>query len=168
MPEIDHIGVRKGLLRQHERTIGKYVFDGTLIYSATRLNEVSSRILSCQSRWSQSRWSQSQSWSWKLLGRRPVLVTSGGFWGLPGSSQRPHPHGQPVGRKFEGWSWRCLRPHPHGGGAGTARRPDLSRSTRSRSIKCSSDSFFFIRFFWQIHFQFFLLVKLVVRRGVTI
>ena len=40
VPDIDHIGVRKGLLRQHERTIGKYVFDGTLIYSATRLKEV--------------------------------------------------------------------------------------------------------------------------------
>ncbi|XP_046439550.1 piwi-like protein Siwi [Daphnia pulex] len=36
-PEIDHPGVKKALIRVHERTLGKYVFDGTLLYNTTRL-----------------------------------------------------------------------------------------------------------------------------------
>jgi aubergine-like protein len=39
-PEIDHPGVKKALIRVHERTLGKYVFDGTLLYNTTRLAQV--------------------------------------------------------------------------------------------------------------------------------
>lgn len=40
-PEIDHPGVKKALIRVHEKTLGKYVFDGTLLYNTTRLAQVS-------------------------------------------------------------------------------------------------------------------------------
>ncbi|EFX83177.1 Aubergine/Piwi-like protein copy E [Daphnia pulex] len=36
-PEIDHPGVKKALIRVHEQMIGKYIFDGTLLYNTTRL-----------------------------------------------------------------------------------------------------------------------------------
>lgn len=40
LPDIDHIGVRKSLLRNHEAALGKYLFDGTLLYNITRLPQV--------------------------------------------------------------------------------------------------------------------------------
>jgi len=36
-PDVDHIGVRKALIRVHENVLGKYLFDGTLLYNVTRL-----------------------------------------------------------------------------------------------------------------------------------
>ncbi len=36
-PEVDHQGVRKALVRNHEALLGKYVFDGTLLYNTNRL-----------------------------------------------------------------------------------------------------------------------------------
>ncbi|XP_057373968.1 piwi-like protein Siwi [Daphnia carinata] len=36
-PEIDHPGVRKALVRVHEPRLGKYIFDGTLLYNTIRL-----------------------------------------------------------------------------------------------------------------------------------
>lgn len=41
VPDVDHIGLRKALLRVHEATLGKYLFDGTLLYNVTRLAQVS-------------------------------------------------------------------------------------------------------------------------------
>ena len=41
-PDIDHTGVRKAMLKQLEAKIGKYIFDGTLLYCTKRLPEVSS------------------------------------------------------------------------------------------------------------------------------
>ena len=41
LPEVDHIGVRKALLRQHQTALGKYLFDGTLLYGIVRLPQVS-------------------------------------------------------------------------------------------------------------------------------
>lgn len=40
LPDIDHIGVRKALLRNHEAALGKYLFDGTLLYNTNRLPQV--------------------------------------------------------------------------------------------------------------------------------
>ena len=40
VPDIDHMGVRKALVRQHESKIGKYIFDGTLLYCVKRMAEV--------------------------------------------------------------------------------------------------------------------------------
>lgn len=40
-PEVDHPGVRKALVRVHEPTLGKYIFDGTLLYNTIRLTQVS-------------------------------------------------------------------------------------------------------------------------------
>ena len=40
LPEVDHIGVRKALLRQHQTTLGKYLFDGTLLYGIIQLPHV--------------------------------------------------------------------------------------------------------------------------------
>jgi len=37
VPDIDHMGVRKALVRQHESKIGKYIFDGTLLYCVKRV-----------------------------------------------------------------------------------------------------------------------------------
>lgn len=39
-PDIDHMGVRKALVRAHEPTLGKYLFDGTLLYNIVRLPQV--------------------------------------------------------------------------------------------------------------------------------
>lgn len=39
-PEIDHMGVRKALVRTHEDQLGKYLFDGTLLYNTIRLHQV--------------------------------------------------------------------------------------------------------------------------------
>ncbi|KAI9556445.1 Aubergine/Piwi-like protein copy E [Daphnia sinensis] len=36
-PDVDHPGVRKALVRVHEPTLGKYMFDGTLLYNTIRL-----------------------------------------------------------------------------------------------------------------------------------
>ncbi|XP_057371400.1 piwi-like protein Siwi [Daphnia carinata] len=36
-PDVDHIGARKALIRVHEAILGKYLFDGTLLYNITRL-----------------------------------------------------------------------------------------------------------------------------------
>ena len=41
VPEIDHMGVRKAMVRDHAATLGKYIFDGTLLYGTTRLTDVS-------------------------------------------------------------------------------------------------------------------------------
>ncbi|XP_045030836.1 piwi-like protein Siwi isoform X2 [Daphnia magna] len=38
-PEVDHPGVRKALVRVHEPTLGKYIFDGTLLYNTIRLTQ---------------------------------------------------------------------------------------------------------------------------------
>ena len=35
-PEIDHTGLKQTLLRNHESLLGKYIFDGTLLYGTTR------------------------------------------------------------------------------------------------------------------------------------
>jgi hypothetical protein len=40
VPDIDHMGVRKALVRQHESKIGKYIFDGTLLYCVKRVAQV--------------------------------------------------------------------------------------------------------------------------------
>lgn len=40
IPEIDHTGVKKAMVRMHEERLGKYVFDGTLLYNTTRLPQV--------------------------------------------------------------------------------------------------------------------------------
>lgn len=40
LPEIEHNGVKKALVRVHENIIGKYVFDGTLLYAKTSLKTV--------------------------------------------------------------------------------------------------------------------------------
>lgn len=40
-PDIDHIGVRKALVRSYEAQLGKYLFDGTLLYNVIRLPQVS-------------------------------------------------------------------------------------------------------------------------------
>ncbi|XP_046643892.1 piwi-like protein Siwi [Daphnia pulicaria] len=37
VPDVDHIGARKALIRVHEAQLGKYLFDGTLLYNITRL-----------------------------------------------------------------------------------------------------------------------------------
>lgn len=39
-PDVDHIGARKALIRVHEATLGKYLFDGTLLYNINRLPQV--------------------------------------------------------------------------------------------------------------------------------
>ncbi len=44
IPEIDHPGVRKAMLRVHEEMLGKYVFDGTLLYNTKRLPQVNKSI----------------------------------------------------------------------------------------------------------------------------
>lgn len=36
VPELDHMGLRKMLLREHAVTLGKYLFDGTLLYGIKR------------------------------------------------------------------------------------------------------------------------------------
>lgn len=41
VPDVDHIGARKALIRVHEAQLGKYLFDGTLLYNITRLPQVS-------------------------------------------------------------------------------------------------------------------------------
>lgn len=40
-PEEDRTAVRKGLLRVHQKSIGAYIFDGTLMYTSHRLSDVS-------------------------------------------------------------------------------------------------------------------------------
>ena len=37
-PEIDHTGVRKGLLYVHKAILPKIIFDGTIMFSTTRLS----------------------------------------------------------------------------------------------------------------------------------
>ena len=44
-PELDHMGVRKAMVRQHEQQLGKYLFDGTLLYNVVRLPQVSICVL---------------------------------------------------------------------------------------------------------------------------
>ena len=39
-PEIEHPGVQKALVRVHEPIIGKYIFDGTLLYNTKKLPQV--------------------------------------------------------------------------------------------------------------------------------
>lgn len=39
-PDVDHIGARKALIRVHEAILGKYLFDGTLLYNISRLPQV--------------------------------------------------------------------------------------------------------------------------------
>lgn len=40
-PEEDRTAVRKGLLRLHQKSIGAYIFDGTVMYTSHRLPDVS-------------------------------------------------------------------------------------------------------------------------------
>ena len=40
VPELDHMGLRKMLLKEHAVTLGKYLFDGTLLYGIKRHPEV--------------------------------------------------------------------------------------------------------------------------------
>jgi len=40
IPDIEHLGARKGLVRSHESQIGKYMFDGTLLYAVNKLPQV--------------------------------------------------------------------------------------------------------------------------------
>lgn len=40
-PEEDRTVVRKGLLKLHQKSIGAYIFDGTLMYTSHRLTDVS-------------------------------------------------------------------------------------------------------------------------------
>ena len=40
IPDIEHMGARKGLVRSHESQIGKYMFDGTLLYAVNKLPQV--------------------------------------------------------------------------------------------------------------------------------
>lgn len=40
-PDIEHMFVRKAMIRQHENMIGKYIFDGTLLYCTKRHKQVS-------------------------------------------------------------------------------------------------------------------------------
>lgn len=42
-PEVDHMGVRKALVRVHEQALGKYLFDGTLLYNVRQLPQVETR-----------------------------------------------------------------------------------------------------------------------------
>ena len=35
-PELDHTGLKQALLRHHQSLLGKYIFDGTLLYGTTR------------------------------------------------------------------------------------------------------------------------------------
>ena len=37
-PEIDHTGVRKGLLYVHKASLPKFIFDGTILFTTTRLS----------------------------------------------------------------------------------------------------------------------------------
>ena len=46
VPDVDP-GVRKALVRNHEAILGKYLFDGTLLYNVRRLNDVSLLWCSC-------------------------------------------------------------------------------------------------------------------------
>lgn len=46
-PDVDHMGVRKALVRVHEAVLGKYLFDGTLLYNIVRLPQVRSLIFTC-------------------------------------------------------------------------------------------------------------------------
>lgn len=39
-PEEDRTIVRKGLLRLHRKTLGAYVFDGTVLYSSRHIPDV--------------------------------------------------------------------------------------------------------------------------------
>lgn len=40
-PEEDRTAVRKGLLKLHYKSIGPYIFDGTVMYTSHRLPDVS-------------------------------------------------------------------------------------------------------------------------------
>ncbi len=39
-PDIENMNERIAKVRQHENTIGKYIYDGTSLYCATRLRQV--------------------------------------------------------------------------------------------------------------------------------
>jgi len=42
-PEEDRTIVRKGLLKIHQKSIGAYIFDGSVMYTSRRLSDVSSK-----------------------------------------------------------------------------------------------------------------------------
>lgn len=42
-PEEDRTIVRKALLKVHQKNIGAYIFDGTVMYTSRRLSDVSSK-----------------------------------------------------------------------------------------------------------------------------
>lgn len=46
-PEEDRTVVRKGLLKLHQKTIGPYIFDGTVMYTSRRLPDVSVYVYVC-------------------------------------------------------------------------------------------------------------------------
>ena len=39
-PSIEHMGIRRALVRNHENVLGKYIFDGMQLYTITRLRQV--------------------------------------------------------------------------------------------------------------------------------
>ena len=43
-PDVEHIGLRKVLVRNHRETLGKYIFRGTLLYGVVRLAQVNINI----------------------------------------------------------------------------------------------------------------------------
>lgn len=43
-PDEERTYVRKGMLRLHKEKVGPYIFDGTLLYTSTRLPDVSTSI----------------------------------------------------------------------------------------------------------------------------
>lgn len=44
-PEEDRTIVRKGLLKMHQKNIGAYIYDGTVMYTSRRLSDVSSKCI---------------------------------------------------------------------------------------------------------------------------
>lgn len=40
IPEEDRTAIRKGLVKSHKDALGPYVFDGTLLYSTKRVEQV--------------------------------------------------------------------------------------------------------------------------------
>lgn len=38
LPEEDHTGIRKALLRDHKASLGGYIFDGSLLFTSNKLH----------------------------------------------------------------------------------------------------------------------------------
>jgi len=50
-PEEERTYIRKGMLRLHKEKVGPYIFDGTLLYSSTRLPDVNILIYYCTNKY---------------------------------------------------------------------------------------------------------------------